>query len=78
MSASAVSTPAAPSSPAGDQGQWLAALELALPTPRGRQAARRLQQTLTQHGGAERVLAAAQAVEDVWEELRPRRTRDAF
>ncbi len=61
--------------PAGEQRQWLAALELALPTPRGRSAVRRLQQITTQPGGAERVLAAAQAVEDVWEEL-GRRTRD--
>jgi hypothetical protein len=56
----------------GDPRQWLAALELALPGARGRRAARRLQETLTKPGGAERVLAAAQAVEDVWEELRPR------
>ncbi|MGE5761569.1 MAG: hypothetical protein ACM37V_14540, partial [Gemmatimonadota bacterium] len=58
--------------PHGDPGQWLATLELALPGVRGRRAARRLQDTLTKPGGAERVLAAAQAVEDVWEELRPR------
>jgi hypothetical protein len=56
----------------GDFGQWLAALELALPGVRGRQAARRLRDLLTKPGGAERVLGAAQAVEDVWEELRPR------
>lgn len=56
----------------GDFRQWLAALELALPGVRGRQAARRLQDYLTKPGGAERVLGAAQAVEDVWEELRPR------
>jgi len=49
----------------GDAQSWLPALELALPTPRGREAARRIQQTLRQPGGAERVLAAAQAVEDV-------------
>lgn len=58
----------------GDFRQWLAALELALPNVRGRQAARRLQDFLTKPGGAERVLGAAQAVEDVWEELRPRVT----
>ncbi len=58
----------------GDSSQWLASLELALPGMRGRQAARRLQDILTKPGGAERVLAAAQAVEDVWEELRPRAT----
>jgi len=60
--------------PRGDPKQWLAALELALPGVRGRRAARRLQDTLTKPGGPERVLAAAQAVEDVWEELRPRAT----
>lgn len=58
--------------PHGDARQWLATLELALPGARGRSAARRLQETLTKPGGDERVLAAAQAVEDVWEELRPR------
>jgi hypothetical protein len=58
----------------GDPTQWLAALELALPGVSGRRAARRLQETLTKPGGSERVLAAAQAVEDVWEELRPRET----
>ena len=58
----------------GDAQSWLPALELALPTPRGRAAARLIQQTLRQPGGAERVLAAAQAVEDVWEELHPRTT----
>lgn len=56
----------------GDFRQWLGALELALPGARGRQAARRLQDYLTKPGGVERVLGAAQAVEDVWEELRPR------
>ena len=61
----------------GDAQSWLPALELALPTPRGREAARRIQQNLRQPGGAERVLAAAQAVEDVWEELHPRTTRAA-
>lgn len=58
--------------PHGDPKQWLAALELALPGVGGRRAARRLQETLNKPGGDERVLAAAQAVEDVWEELRPR------
>jgi uncharacterized protein DUF4350 len=59
----------------GAEGAWLAALELALPTAAGRVAVRRLQRTLTQPGGPERALAAAQAVEDVWEALRPRTTR---
>jgi hypothetical protein len=62
-------------SPGGAQ-QWLGALELALPTPRGRAAARRLQGLSSTPGGAAGVLAVAQSVEDVWEELRPRTTRD--
>jgi len=53
------------------QGQWLRTLELVLPGARGRAAARRLQDTIAKPGGAERVLAAAQAVEDVWQELHP-------
>jgi len=63
--------------PAGGEQQWLAALELALPTARGREAVRRLERYVSEPGGVERVLAAAQSVEDVWEELRPRTTRDA-
>lgn len=55
----------------GDVASWLAALELALPTARGRAAARVLQRLRKDTGGAERVLAAAQAVEDVWQDLRP-------
>jgi len=55
----------------GEQRAWLSALELALPTTRARDAVRRLQQAETQPGGAERALVAAQALEDVWEELRP-------
>ncbi len=55
---------------------WLGTLELAVASSRGRQSVRVLQRALTQPGGPERVLAAAQAVEDVWEELRPRRTLD--
>jgi len=62
-------------SPVGEQ-QWLDGLELALPTARGRAAARRLKDLGNSPGGAARVLAAAQSVEDVWEELRPRTTRD--
>ncbi len=59
------------------QRSWLAALELGLPTATGRNAVRELQRTINQPGGPERALAAAQAVEDVWEELRPRTTRAA-
>ena len=60
-----------------DLRAWLETLELATTTPRGRGAVRRLRHLITQRGG-EHALDAAQAVEDVWEELRPRRTRDAF
>jgi len=63
-----------------DLKAWLATLELATTTPRGRGSVRRLRHLIIQRGGAapERALDAAQAVEDVWEELRPRTTRDAF
>jgi Domain of unknown function (DUF4350) len=57
-----------------EQRSWLATLELALPTAAGRHAVRRLQRILNQPGGSERALAAAQAVEDVWQELRPAKT----
>ena len=60
-----------------DLKAWLETLELATASTRGRGAVRRLRQLITQRGG-ERALDAAQAVEDVWEELRPRTTRDAF
>lgn len=59
----------------GDAGPWLRALELVLPGARGRAAARRLQEALANPGGPERVLAAAQAVEDVWQELHPQAKR---
>jgi len=59
------------------QRSWLAALELGLPTATGRNAVRELQRTIDQPGGPERALAAAQAVEDVWEQLRPQTTRAA-
>jgi hypothetical protein len=59
----------------GEQRSWLAALELSLPTAAGRNAVRRLQRILNQPGGPERALAAAQAVEDVWTELRPPQMR---
>ncbi|MDP3911551.1 MAG: DUF4350 domain-containing protein [Gemmatimonadales bacterium] len=58
----------------GDLEAWLESLELAMRGPRGRDAARRLRRLI--HAGG--VLAAAQAVEDVWEELRPRTTPAAF
>jgi hypothetical protein len=65
---------------AGGEGQWLAALALGVATPRGREAVRRLERSIdpsNEPGGTERLLVASQAVEDVWEELRPRMTRDA-
>jgi len=62
--------------PAHDAREWLGALDLALSSDRGRQAARRLKWIISQRGGDDRVLAAAQAAEDVWEELHRRRTRD--
>jgi hypothetical protein len=65
---------------AGGEPQWLAALALGVATPRGREAVRRLERSIdpsSEPGGTERLLVASQAVEDVWEELRPRTTRDA-
>jgi len=60
---------------AGDLVPWVESLELAMRGPQGRAAVRRLRYLLTERdrqGGATRVLQTAQAVEDVWEELRPR------
>ena len=59
---------------------WLQGLELAMRGPQGRAAVRRLHTLLTVRDRGEesaraRVIGAAQAVEDVWEELRPRTTR---
>jgi hypothetical protein len=57
---------------------WLESLELAMRGPKGRGAVRRLHHLLTARDRDEqRVLLAAQAVEDVWEELRPRTPRNA-
>ena len=63
-----------------DVGPWLEGLELAMRGPQGRAAVRRLHHLLTvrdRGGESARVLQAAQAVEDVWEELRPRTKRNA-
>jgi hypothetical protein len=68
--------------PSSDIGAWLESLQLALPTSRGRAAAQELRRlwlqpagrTGREPGGAERVLAVAQAVEDVWQDLKPRST----
>jgi len=63
----------------GDVVPWLESLELAMRGPAGRGAVRRLHHLLVARDRDEqRVLLAAQAVEDVWEELRPRTTRNAF
>ena len=58
---------------------WLENVELATRGPKGRAAVRRLRNLLTvRDRDSARVLHAAQAVEDVWEELRPRTTRNAL
>jgi hypothetical protein len=63
----------------GDVVPWLESLELAMRGPDGRGAVRRLHHLLIARDRDEqRVLLAAQAVEDVWEELRPRTMRNAF
>ena len=61
----------------GPTEAWLEGLELAMRRPEGRAAVRRLRHLMQERSGTDgdRVLAAAQAVEDVWEELRPRSTR---
>jgi len=61
----------------GPTEAWLESLELAVRRPEGRAAVRRLRHLMQERSGTDgdRVLAAAQAVEDVWEELRPRSTR---
>jgi hypothetical protein len=64
----------------GNVVPWLESLELAMRGPKGRAAVRRLHHLITVRDpetGSTRVLQAAQAVEDVWEELRPRTTRNA-
>ncbi len=64
----------------GNVVPWVEGLELAMRGPQGRAAVRRLHQLLTVRDRDDRpgrVLHAAQAVEDVWEELRPRTTRSA-
>jgi Domain of unknown function (DUF4350) len=57
---------------AGDVEPWLESLELGTRGPKGRAAVRQLRNLLTARNGepeSDRVLHAAQAVEDVWEEL---------
>jgi hypothetical protein len=62
---------------------WLRALELGMRGAQGRAAVTRLRHLITERTGGTasenaRVLATAQAVEDVWEELHPRKTRERF
>jgi hypothetical protein len=61
---------------ARDQAAWLAALRLSARTPEARRAVASLGALVGEHGGNEHVLAAATAVEDVWEALRPSSTSD--
>ena len=57
----------------------LETLEFAMRNPRGRAAVKRLRNLMNEHnGGDARVLAVAQTVEDVWEELHPPKTRERF
>ncbi|HTR22057.1 MAG TPA: DUF4350 domain-containing protein [Gemmatimonadales bacterium] len=60
----------------GASRDWLTALEVSVTSPRGRAAVRTLRRVVDQPGGpsSERLLKAAQAVEDVWQELRPQGT----
>jgi hypothetical protein len=64
----------------GRPEEWLEALELAMRGPAGQAAVRRLRHLVKERNGSAgagaRVLATAQAVEDVWKELRPRSTRE--
>jgi hypothetical protein len=60
----------------GDPDTWLAALRLSARTPDARRSVARLGTLVGGHGGSEQVLAAATAVEDVWEALRPSNTSD--
>jgi hypothetical protein len=51
---------------------WLETLELAMRDPKGRSAVKRLRRLMNErHGGDAQVLAAAQTVEEVWEQLHP-------
>lgn len=58
---------------------WLETLELSMRNPRGRAAVKRLRNLMNEHnGGDARVLAVAQTVEDVWEELHPPKMRERY
>jgi hypothetical protein len=58
---------------------WLETLELAMRDPKGRAAVKRLRRLVNErNGGDAQVLAAAQTVEDVWEQLHPPTARERF
>ena len=57
--------------PQGEGTQWFRSLELAAHTPAARAAVQRLHELVEGRDGDEQVLNAGQAVEDVWEALRP-------
>ena len=58
---------------------WLETLELAMRDPKGRAAVKRLRRLVKErNGGDAQVLAAAQTVEEVWEQLHPPKTRERF
>ena len=58
---------------------WLETLELAMRDPKGRAAVKRLRRLVNErNGGDAQVLAAAQTVEEVWEQLHPPTTRERF
>ena len=59
------------SATARGEAAWLAGLRLAARTPQARHAIDSLGALVRERGGNEQVLAAATAVEDVWEALRP-------
>jgi hypothetical protein len=60
----------------GDPRGWLGALQLSARTPEAHRAVTRLGALVEEHGGSERVLATATAVEDVWEALKPSNASD--
>lgn len=55
----------------GDLDDWLGSLALATERPAARAAVTRLRRLVRERGGHSQVLAAAHAVEDVWQALRP-------
>lgn len=62
----------------GEIEPWLDSLARATDDPRARRAVERLRRLLHEPGGHDAVVEAALAVEDVWQALRPTKTRDGF